>query len=112
MDGDAVDEGLGRDCSSDVGFDVGFVRWYVCPIPFALFLEAGFVVRFRVSCQSARFGVVRMIAVQNGGLRVGMADISIRLTISRRIVVIPYAKVSRDAPGVGTCCAVGTGLHG
>ena len=51
-------------------------------------------------------------AVQNGGLRIGMEEISVRFTISRRVVAIPYAKVSRDAPGVGTCCAVGTGLHG
>ena len=82
----------------------------VCPIPFALFLEA----RFVLFCQSSVCPIwsVRMIAVQNGGLRIEMEEISIGFTISWRVTAIPYAKVSRDAPGVGTCCAVGTDLRG
>ena len=48
-----------------------------------------------------------MIAVckEKWGLQVGMAEISDRYTISRRVV-------ERDAPGVGTCCVAGTSLHG
>ena len=43
MDGDAVAEGLGRDCSSDVYCDVSFCSM-VCPVSLHYY-RAGFVVR-------------------------------------------------------------------
>ena len=85
LDGDAVAEGLGRDCSFDVYYDVSFVRWYVRSV--CIIIE-------QVSLSERPIWSVRMIAVQNEKwrLRVGMKEISVRFTISRRVVAIPLLR--------------------